>query len=75
MIAQFALSRENNTNVFYKEYCNDYCYPHFHSHLEIYFVTDGEMEIEVNGVSKTLKANEIRLHHQEKSSSSIRDQL
>ena len=55
MVAHFAFYRENSTDVFYAEYQNDYCFPHFHSPIEIYIVTDGEMEIEISGKGKTLK--------------------
>lgn len=65
MKRRFAVEREKNNQIYYKEYENDYCFPHFHSQIELYFVTDGEMEIMVNNHFRILKAGEaaISLSH------------
>ena len=56
---QFAVSRENNRNPFYREYQNDYCYGHFHSHIELYFITDGAMDITINGQTERLVKQQV----------------
>ena len=59
MSAKFAIGREKYDQIYYHEYKNDYCYPHFHSHIELYFVTDGEMEITINNRRRILKKDEL----------------
>lgn len=59
MNPRFASEREKNNKICYQEYVNDYCYPHFHSQIELYFIMDGEMDIMVNSRRKVLKRGEL----------------
>ena len=59
MKAEFGIEREQQNNVFYKEYKNDEGIFHFHSQIELYFVDDGEMEVIINGNRKILKKGEM----------------
>ncbi len=60
MQARFNVTREKNNLLISKWYKNDFCYFQFqfHSQIEIYAVTEGEMEMFVDGKRKTLKAGE-----------------
>ncbi len=58
MLPSFNVIREKNNLLFCKSYKNDRCNFQFHSQIEIYCVTEGEMEMIVDGKSKTLKAGE-----------------
>jgi AraC-like DNA-binding protein len=50
---------------------NDVCLPHFHSSIELVYVTEGELKATLNGASHTIKKNEILIvssytvHHYE----------
>jgi len=57
--AIFGIERERHNRLFYKEYKNDKGVFHFHSQIELYFVTEGEMEIYVGDKGKTVKAGEM----------------
>ena len=59
MHAEFGLKREANNVLFYKEWENDKGKFHFHSHIELYFVNGGEMEVTVGNLSKKLKSGEM----------------
>lgn len=59
MNSRFAIEREKNNKIYYKEYVNDFCFPHFHSQIELYFITDGEMDIVINSHQKLLKKGEL----------------
>lgn len=59
MKAEFGIKREQQNNVFYKEYKNDAGIFHFHSQIELYFVDDGEMEVIVNSNRRILKKGEM----------------
>ena len=59
MDAIFRVEREKQNFLFYKEYQNDKAILGFHSHIELYFVDEGEMEMTVNGHHKTLKQDEM----------------
>lgn len=59
MQAKFNIDRERHNKLFYKEYTNDSCVFQFHSHLELYFVDDGEMEFFVNNHRRVLKKGEM----------------
>ena len=59
MKADFGLKREINNKLFYKDVKNDSGILHFHSQIELYFITDGEMEVFVNDQRKTLKKGEM----------------
>ena len=59
MDAIFRIEREKQNFLFYKEYENDFSISGFHSHLELYFVDDGEMDITVNSHYRKLKKGEM----------------
>lgn len=59
MQPRFNIEREKHNRLFYKEYKNDKCILQFHSHIELYFVDDGEMEFLVNGHYRILKKGEM----------------
>ena len=59
MHAEFGLKRESNNSLFYKEWENDNGKFHFHSHIELYFVDGGEMEVTVGNLSQKLRAGEM----------------
>ena len=56
MQAKFNVERERNANLFYKSYKNDSCIFQFHSQVEIYFVDEGEMSMNVDGRHELLRA-------------------
>lgn len=59
MQPRFNIERERHNRLFYKEYVNDSCILQFHSHIELYFVDEGEMEFLVNGHHRILSAGEM----------------
>lgn len=59
MQAKFNIDRERHNRLFYKEYTNDSCVFQFHSHIELYFVDDGEMEFFVNNHRRVLRRGEM----------------
>jgi AraC-like DNA-binding protein len=59
MQPKFNIDREHHNKLFYKEYENDKCIFQFHSHIELYFVEEGEMEFLVGGHQRTLRAGEM----------------
>ena len=59
MQPKFNIDREKHNKLFYKEYENDKCVFQFHSHIELYFVEEGEMEFWVSGHHRVLKAGEL----------------
>ncbi len=59
MKAKFGIERERHNKLFYKEYNNDKGIFHFHSQIELYFVTGGEMEIYVGNQGRCVKAGEM----------------
>ena len=59
MQPKFNIDRERHNKLFYKEYENDKCVFQFHSHIELYFVEDGEMEFWVGGHHRILRAGEL----------------
>ena len=61
MNAKFAIERERYNKLYYMEYENDQCLPHFHSQIELYFIENGEMDIIVNNNKKTLCKGELAL--------------
>ena len=58
MQPKFNICREKANTLAFKQYKNDFCNFQFHSQIEIYAVTEGEMEMLVDGKRKTLKAGE-----------------
>ncbi len=60
MQPRFNINREKNNSLIAKSYTNDYCYFQFqfHSQIEIYGVTEGEMDMLVDGKRKRLRAGE-----------------
>lgn len=59
MQPRFNIERERHNRLFYKEYANDSCVLQFHSHIELYFVDEGEMEFLVGGHFRVLSAGEM----------------
>lgn len=59
MQAKFNIDRERHNKLFYKEYTCDACVIQFHSHIELYFVDEGEMDFVVNNHHRVLKAGEM----------------
>lgn len=59
MQPKFNLFREKTNTLTYKNHKNDFCNFQFHSQIEIYVVTEGEMIMLVDGNRKTLKAGEL----------------
>ena len=59
MEADFGLKREKHNSLFYNDVKNDKGVLHFHSQIELYFITDGEMEVFVNGQRRILKKGEM----------------
>lgn len=59
MQPRFNIEREQHNHLFYKEYVNDKCVFQFHSHIELYFVDEGEMNFFVSGQKKTLTSGEM----------------
>ena len=61
MKATLNARREQNDALFYADYENDRCLLQFHSPIELYFVTEGEMEIWVNDHYRLLGAGELAI--------------
>ncbi len=59
MKAIFRAEREQQNFLFYKEYENDTGIFGFHSHIELYFVDEGEMEATVNSYHRILTKDEM----------------
>ena len=59
MQPKFNIDRERHNQLFYKEYTNDKCVFQFHSHIELYFVEEGQMDFLVGGHHRTLSAGEM----------------
>ena len=59
MQPNFGIERERHNQLYYKEYTNDNGKFHFHSPIELYMITDGQMEVWVNNHRKILKAGEM----------------
>ena len=59
MKAGFGLKREMNNKLFYNDVKNDNGVFHFHSQIELYFITDGEMEVSINDQRRILKKGEM----------------
>ena len=59
MQPKFNVDRERHNKLFYKEYENDKCVFQFHSHIELYFVEEGQMEFFVGGHQRILNAGEM----------------
>ncbi len=59
MQPKFNIDRERHNKLFYKEYENDQCIFQFHSHIELYFVEDGQMDFLIGGHHRTLKKGEM----------------
>ena len=59
MQAVFNAKREADDSLFYKDWQNDKGVFSFHSQVELYFVTDGEMEVFIDDCHATLKKGEL----------------
>lgn len=61
MEATFGLNREQNNELFFNSYINVSGKFHFHSHLEIFFVDEGEVDVFINNKSRRLKKGEMSI--------------
>lgn len=59
MQPRYNIARDRNDRPACFSYTDDYCFLQFHSNIEIYIVDDGEMEMLVDGKTKTLKKGDI----------------
>ena len=59
MQPQFNFAREHANHVAFGKYKNDKCLFQFHSHVEIYFVEEGEMDMFVAGKQQLLTAGHV----------------
>jgi AraC-like DNA-binding protein len=59
MQADFNLSREEKNELEYSRVHSPSYYLHFHSHIEIYVILSGEVEVIINGRRKLLRGGEI----------------
>lgn len=59
MQPRFNVERERANTLFLRSYKNDYCLFQFHSQIEFYFITEGEMEITVGKETRLLHAGEL----------------
>lgn len=57
----FNLKREQTTNLFAIQADNINCEFHFHSHIELLVVIDGEVEVTVNDHQKLLRGGEVAI--------------
>ena len=55
MSAFFEVTRELDSQIALELKFNDSCPPHFHSNLELLYVINGEIDININGQVQTLK--------------------
>ena len=61
MQAVFGIKRERENKLYYHEYENSNGVFHFHSQVELCFVTEGELEVVVNSHGKKLKKGEMSI--------------
>ena len=54
MNAFFELSREYDKMLYCKRHDNNSCNPHFHSHIELVYVMNGEIEVTINNETRRL---------------------
>lgn len=54
MDAFFELRREFDSRISVSEKYNDFCEPHFHSNIELTYVTEGKIDVNINGQIRTL---------------------
>ena len=59
MQAYFEVKREKDSDIYATEQINDNTPPHFHSHIEVIYVTEGEITVTINGNTSTLKKGDI----------------
>lgn len=61
MQPRFNIERDRENTLFMRRYKNDFCLFQFHSQIELYFVTEGEMELSVGGEEAVLSKGEVSL--------------
>lgn len=61
MQSEFNLKRESIKYVSRGKMHGSNVFPHFHSHIEIYLVLSGELEVCINNVKRTLKEGELSI--------------
>ena len=54
--ATYELSREKNDELHFMKTRYGDCYPHFHRHVELYFVVSGKSDVTINEKTVTLGA-------------------
>ncbi len=59
MKAYFEVGREKNNEIYVSHSINNITFPHFHSNIEIVYVTDGEITITINGHTAVLKKGDL----------------
>ncbi|MBE6549714.1 MAG: helix-turn-helix domain-containing protein [Ruminococcaceae bacterium] len=59
MQSEFLLLRETKKNLEFGHITNSSFRPHFHSHIEIYAVKSGQLEVFINNERQVLKAGEL----------------
>ncbi len=59
MQPRFNIERDRKNELFLRSYRNDFCLFQFHSQIELYFIDEGEMEINVGGRQTLLGAGGI----------------
>ena len=59
MQASLLLQRELKKRVECNKITSPHFFPHFHSHIEIYLILSGEVEVLVNDQKRLLRAGEI----------------
>lgn len=57
MSAYFEIGRESDCKVLAFRAVNNWCQPHFHSNIELVFVVDGKINININGQTSSLTKN------------------
>lgn len=55
----FGLQREQTNDLFFSSYKNVSGKFHFHSHIEVFFVDEGEVDVFINDKSRRLKSGEM----------------
>lgn len=61
MQSEFRLQREATKHVSCGKMRGSSFYPHFHSHIEIYLILSGELEVCINNEKRTLKEGELSI--------------
>lgn len=55
MLSSFEWLRDMDNQLHCKRVKNNFCYEHFHSNVEVIYVFDGEIEVDINGETQLLR--------------------